>query len=58
MSRGFVIFEAIQKAKHGGTMCAVREELSPKDYSEPFELLLVEVEVNDKNIRIITGCSP
>ena len=61
MPRGFVIFEAIRKAKHGGTLCAIREELSPKlveEYNEPFELLVVEVEVNEKSIRIITGCGP
>ena len=29
MPQGFVIFEAIRKAKHGETMCAIREELEP-----------------------------
>ena len=61
MPRGFVTFEAIRKAKHGGTLCAIMEELSPKlveEYNKPFELLVVEVEVNKKNIWIITGCGP
>jgi hypothetical protein len=61
MPQGFVVFEAIRKAKHGGTMCAIREELNPKlieEYNDTFELLVVEVEVNKKSIRIITGCGP
>ena len=61
MPVGFVVFEAIRKAKHGGTMCAIREELNPKlieEYDDPFELLVVEVEVDNKSIRIITGCGP
>ena len=61
MPQGFVIFEAIQKEKHGVTMCAIREELEPKlieEYHDPFELLVVECKVNSKNIRIITGCGP
>ena len=38
------------KKKGGGTMCAVREELKPKlieEYSEQFELLVVEIEGED-----------
>ena len=61
MPQGFVVFEAIRKAKHGGTMCAIREELNPKlieEYHDTFELLVVEVELNKKRIRIITGCGP
>ena len=61
MPRGFVVFEAIRKEKHGGTMCAIREELNPKlveEYSDLFELLVVEVTVSSKSIRIITGCGP
>ena len=33
---------------HGGTMCAIHEDLNPKlieEYNDPFELLVVEVEV-------------
>ena len=53
-----VVFEAIQTKKGGGTMCAVREELNPKlieEYKDPFELLVVEIEVKKKEILIITG---
>ena len=45
-----VVFEAIRRKKGGGTMCAVREELKPKlieEYSEQFELLVVEIEGED-----------
>ena len=61
MPDGFVIFEAIRKAKHGGTLCAVQEDMNPmliEEYWEPFELLVVEIEVQNKAIRIITGCGP
>ena len=58
---GMVVFEAIRTKKGGGTMCAVQEELNPKlieEYSDPFELLVVEIEVEQKEIRIITGNGP
>ena len=61
MPEGFVIFEAIRKAKHGGTMCAVHEDLKPRlieEYNDPFELIVVEIEGQNKSIRIITGCGP
>ena len=57
----FVIFESIRKAKHGGTMCAVHEDLKPKlieEYNDPFELLVVEIEAKNKAIRVMTGCGP
>ena len=56
-----VVFEAIRSKKGGGTMCAVHEELNPKlieEYNDPFELLVVEIEVEQKEIRIITGYGP
>ena len=61
MPDGFLIFEAISKAKHGGTMCAVQEYMNPKlieEYNDPVELLVVEIEVQNKAIRIIRGCGP
>ena len=61
MPEEFVVFEAIRKAKHGGTMCAVHSELNPKlidTYEDLFEMVVVEVEANKKGIRIITGCGP
>ena len=61
MPDGFVTFEAIRKAKHGGTMCAVHQNFNPKlieTYEDPFELLVVEIEAHKESIRIITGCGP
>ena len=46
MPESFVVFETIRKAKNEGTMCAIKEDLSPKlieEYNNPFELLVVEV---------------
>ena len=37
------------------------QKVNPKlieEYNNPFELLVIEVETQDKNIRIITGCGP
>ena len=61
MLTGFVTSEAIRKEKHGGTLCAIREELNPKlieEYNNNFELLVVEVEARTKSIRITIGCGP
>ena len=61
MPVGFVTFEAIRKAKHGGTMCTVHQDLNPKlieEYSDSFELLVIEVEADNNSIRIFTGCGP
>ena len=61
MPDDFVIFEAIRPAKHGGTMRAIKEDLNPcliEEYSNPFELLVVEIQTQNRAIRIITGCGP
>ena len=61
MPDGFMTFEAICKAKNGGTMCAIHQDFNPKlieTYEDPFELIVVEIECNKENIRIITGCGP
>ena len=58
---GFEIFEAIRKKSKGGTLLAVHKALSPvlvKEYSEEFELLVVESKIGGKEIRIITGYGP
>ena len=50
MPEGFVIFDAIRKVKHGGTMCAVHSDLKPKlieTYENPIELVVVEVEAEE-----------
>ena len=56
-----VSFEAIRKKKGGGTLCAIHKDLSPKlieEYNNEFEMIVVEVKVNNKDIRIITGYGP
>ena len=53
MPAGFVTFEAVRKAKNGGTMCAVHNDLKPQlisVYEDPFELIVVEVEASRKGI--------
>ena len=55
------IFEAIRKKYKGGTILGVNKALSPlliKDYSDDFELVVVEVKIRNKEIRIITGYGP
>ena len=61
MHESFVVFEAIRKAKNGGTMCAIHEDFSPKlieEYNNPFELIVVEVKTKEKDVRVMTGCGP
>ena len=61
MPTHFVVFEAIRPAKNGGTLCAVHEDLNPKlieEYNNPFEMLVVQIEVQNKSIRVITGVGP
>ena len=57
----FTTFEAIRKKKGGGTIIAVHDNFKPKlieEYSEEFELIVVEVETKEKCIRVITGYGP
>ena len=57
----FVVFEAIRREKNGGTLIAVHDSLNPKlinEYDDPFELLVVEVKLEHKSIRIISGVGP
>ena len=42
-------------------MLAVHQDLKPKlieEYDEPFELIVVEVETDKQNVRIMTGVGP
>ena len=59
---GFEIFEAIRKKKKdGGTLMGIHKGLKPmliKEYSDKFELLIVEVTAGDKEIRVISGYGP
>ena len=58
----FVIFEAIRKSKiKGGSMLGVHVDLQPvliKEYSETFELIVVEVNIGNTRIRVMTGYGP
>ena len=56
-----VVFEAIRKAKGGGTLIAGHSSLNPKlieVYEDEFELIVVEVELKEKEIRVISGYRP
>ena len=58
----FHIFESIRKNKEkGGSLIGVHQSLSPvliQEYNESFELIVIEIKVNDKEIRVITGYGP
>ena len=58
----FHIFESIRKNKEkGGSIIGIHESLNPvliSEYNETFELIVVEIEINNKNIRVITGYGP
>ena len=56
------VFESIRKNKEkGGSMLGIHVGLDPvliSEYNETFELLVVEVKVGSKSIRVITGYGP
>ena len=57
----YEIFEAIRNKAKGGTAIGVMKGLKPfliEEYSEDFELLVVEIKAGNKEIRIITGYGP
>ena len=61
MDKCFVIFEAIRAKKGGGTAVAIHENLKPKlikEYSDQFELLVVEIKTENTAVRIISGYGP
>ena len=56
-----VVFGAIRKAKGGGTLIAGHSSLNPKlieVYEDEFELIVVEVELKEKEICVISGYRP
>ena len=58
---GFEIFEAIRKKVKGGSMIGAHKGLKPiliSDYNEEFELLVVEITIANKKLRIMTGYGP
>ena len=58
----YQIFEAIRKNKEkGGTMLGIHKSLEPvliEEYTESFELVVAEIKVANKEIRLITGYGP
>ena len=57
----FEVFEAIRTKVKGGTMIGAHKALSPcliKEYSNEFELLVVEIQVANREIRVISGYGP
>ena len=58
---GFEIFEAIRKKVKGGTMIEAHKGLKPvliTEYNEEFELLVIEIKIANKEIRIMSGYGP
>ena len=56
-----IVFEAIRKSKGGGTLIACKKYLNPKlieEYEGEFELLVVEIELKGRQIRVISGYGP
>ena len=57
----FVIFEAIRKKDGGGSLLGIHTALKPvliSEYSDTIELLIVEINAENKRIRVITGYGP
>ena len=57
----FVTFEAIRKKHNGGTIVGIHKSLDPmliKDYDIEFELIVVEIKIHNKCIRIMSGYGP
>ena len=56
----FQIYEAIRKKEHG-SMLGVHESHKPvliSEYSDEFELIVVQVELGEKHARIMSGYGP
>ena len=59
--QGWQTFESIRKSKGGGTMIGAHESLNPiliAEYSELFELIVIEITVCKKDIRVVSGYGP
>ena len=58
----FDIFEVIRKNKEkGGTMVGINKSLKPvliEEYEDAFELIVIEIKVGVKEVRIISGYGP
>ena len=60
--QNYCVFESIRKNKEkGGSMLGVHVGLNPvliQEYNDTFELIVVEVKVANKEVRVITGYGP
>ena len=57
----FEMFEAIRKKQKGGTLIGVHKSLDPiliEEYSEDYELLVVEVKLGGRDTRLISDYGP
>ena len=57
----FEIFEAIRKKQSGGSLIGAHKALNPiliSEYSEDFELIVIEIKIKNKEIRVMTGYGP
>ena len=57
----YEFFEAIRKKMKGGTLIGAHKSLDPiliEEYSDNFELLVVEVKIANKDVRIMSGYGP
>ena len=57
----YEIFEAIRKKQKGGTIIGAHKALHPiliSEYSEDFELVVIEIKIKNKDIRIMSGYGP
>ena len=58
---GFELFEAFRKKDGGGTLIGAHKTLEPiliQEYSEDFELIIVEIKIEDNKLRVISGYGP
>ena len=56
-----IVFEAIRKTKGGGTLIASHVSLNPRlieTYEDEFELLIVDLDLKEKKIQVISGYGP
>ena len=59
--KDFEFFEAIRKKAKGGTLIGAHKSLDPiliEEYSDDFELIVVEVKIANKDVRIMSGYGP
>ena len=57
----YEIFEAIRKKSKGGSMIGAHKALKPvliKEHSDEYELIVIEIKIRNREIRVITGYGP